>query len=200
MVPVYMEMRSDEKILQKQEKTPHLHRSGICLPAWNFRYIDLNSRFPKAPTQAYGLGEWMPTGKAEICAVEAKILKGEEMEKYYEEEFGGEKIIGMSYKEREIFMKLKIRNVGDDTLRVSRLVHQVHFEAYPAGCANGIDEYYFPVEQIEPQEEAEGVISIALSRGDVDDKEYDTFIKNNTIRLVKSAYPVIKMIEFKIGE
>ena len=151
-----------------------------------FRYIDLNSRFPKAPTQAYGLGEWMPTGKAEICAVEAKILKGEEMEKYYEEEFGGEKIIGMSYK--------------DDTLRVSRLVHQVHFEAYPAGCANGIDEYYFPVEQIEPQEEAEGVISIALSRGDVDDKEYDTFIKNNTIRLVKSAYPVIKMIEFKIGE
>jgi len=163
-----------------------------------FRYIDLNSRFPKAPTQAYGLGEWMPTGKAEICAVEAKILKGEEMEKYYEEEFGGEKIIGMSYK--EIFMKLKIRNVGDDTLRVSRLVHQVHFEAYPAGCANGIDEYYFPVEQIEPQEEAEGVISIALSRGDVDDKEYDTFIKNNTIRLVKSAYPVIKMIEFKIGE
>ena len=40
-----------------------------------FRYIDLNSRFPKAPTQAYGLGEWMPTGKAEICAVEAKILK-----------------------------------------------------------------------------------------------------------------------------
>ena len=28
-----------------------------------FRYIDLNSRFPKAPTQAYGLGEWMPTGK-----------------------------------------------------------------------------------------------------------------------------------------
>ena len=165
-----------------------------------FRYIDLNSRFPKAPTQAYGLGEWMPTGKAEICAVEAKILKGEEMEKYYEEEFGGEKIIGMSYKEREIFMKLKIRNVGDDTLRVSRLVHQVHFEAYPAGCANGIDEYYFPVEQIEPQEEAEGVISIALSRGDVDDKEYDTFIKNNTIRLVKSAYPVIKMIEFKIVE
>ena len=142
----------------------------------------------------------MPTGKAEICAVEAKILKGEEMEKYYEEEFGGEKIIGMSYKEREIFMKLKIRNVGDDTLRVSRLVHQVHFEAYPAGCANGIDEYYFPVEQIEPQEEAEGVISIALSRGDVDDKEYDTFIKNNTIRPVKSAYPVIKMIEFKIGE
>ena len=87
----------------------------------------------------------MPTGKAEICAVEAKILKGEEMEKYYEEEFGGEKIIGMSYKEREIFIKLKIRNVGDDTLRVSRLVHQVHFEAYPAGCANGIDEYYFPV-------------------------------------------------------
>ena len=62
-----------------------------------FRYIDLNSRFPKAPTQAYGLGEWMPTGKAEICAVEAKILKGEEMEKYYEEEFGGEKIIGMSF-------------------------------------------------------------------------------------------------------
>ena len=57
-----------------------------------------------------------------------------------------------------------------------------------------------PTEQIEPQEEAEGVISIALSRGDVDDKEYDTFIKNNTIRLVKSAYPVIKMIEFKIGE
>lgn len=44
------------------------------------------------------------------------------------------------------------------------------------------------------------MISIALSRGDVDDKEYDTFIKNNTIRLVKSAYPVIKMIEFKIGE
>ena len=122
-----------------------------------------------------------------------------EMEKYYEEEFGGEKIIGMNYKEREIFMKLKIRNVGDDTLRVSRLVHQVHFEANPAGCANGIDEYYFPVEQIEPQEEAEGVISIALSRGDVDDKVYDTFIKNNTIRLVKSAYPVIKMIEFKIG-
>ena len=37
MVPVYMEMRSDEKILQKQEKTPHLHRSGICLPAWNFQ-------------------------------------------------------------------------------------------------------------------------------------------------------------------
>ena len=106
----------------------------------------------------------------------------------------------MKYKEREIFIKLKIRNVGDDTLRVSRLVHQVHFEAYPADCANGIDEYYFPVEQIEPQEEAEGVISIALSRGDVDDKEYDTFIKNNTIRLVKSAYPVIKMIEFKIGE
>lgn len=88
----------------------------------------------------------------------------------------------MSYKEREIFIKLKIRNVGDDTLRVSRLVHQVHFEAYPAGCANGIDEYYFPVEQIEPQEEAEGVISIALSRGDVDDKEYDTFIK--TIQFV----------------
>ena len=72
-----------------------------------FRYIDLNSRFPKAPTQAYGLGEWMPTGKAEICAVEAKILKGEEMEKYYEEEIGGEKIIGMCYKERDISMMLK---------------------------------------------------------------------------------------------
>ena len=194
MVPVYMEMRSDEKILQKQEKTPHLHRSGICLPAWNFQIYRFE--FPFSQSTNPGIR----TGKAEICAVEAKILKGEEMEKYYEEEFGGEKIIGMSYKEREIFIKLKIRNVGDDTLRVSRLVHQVHFEAYPAGCANGIDEYYFPVEQIEPQEEAEGVISIALSRGDVDDKEYDTFIKNNTIRLVKSAYPVIKMIEFKIGE
>lgn len=24
-----------------------------------FRYIDLNSRFPKASTQVYGLGEWM---------------------------------------------------------------------------------------------------------------------------------------------
>ena len=63
-----------------------------------------------------------------------------------------------------------------------------------------VDEYNFPVEQIEPQEEAEGVIAILIPRGSVNDKEYDTFIKNNTIRLVKSAYPVIKMIEFKIGE
>ena len=29
MVPVYMEMRSDEKILQKQEKTLHLHYQQI---------------------------------------------------------------------------------------------------------------------------------------------------------------------------
>ena len=74
-----------------------------------FRYIDLNSRFPKAPTQAYGLGEWMPTGKAEICAVEAKVAKGEEIEACYKEEFGGKKFIGDKYKSREIIVKLKIK-------------------------------------------------------------------------------------------
>lgn len=56
-----------------------------------FRYIDLNSRFPKAPTQAYGLGEWMPTGKAEICAVEAKILKGRKWRNIMKKSSAGKK-------------------------------------------------------------------------------------------------------------
>lgn len=102
-----------------------------------FRYIDLNSRFPKASTQVYGLGEWMPTGKAEICAVEAKVAKGEEIEACYKEEFGGKKFIGDKYKSREIIVKLKIKNVGEDTLNVGRLVYQLRFEAYPSGCAMG---------------------------------------------------------------
>lgn len=91
MVPVYMEMRSDEKILQKQET--HLIFIGLAFVflLGIFRYIDLNSRFPKAPTRHTDWESGCRQGKRKRCAVEAKILKGRKWRNIMKKSSAGKK-------------------------------------------------------------------------------------------------------------